>query len=73
MANYSFDEVKTVEIANGKTYIRVTMWARSSQDVPAYDDFSDSILAAGSVAIIPSEGKVLFLDFDNNWKEWGEV
>lgn len=72
MANYSFVEMKTVKIADDKTYVRVIMWARSSQDVPAYDDFSNIILAPGSAAIIPSEGKVLFLDFDNNWKEWGE-
>lgn len=72
MANYSFDEVKTVKIADGKTYIRVTIWARSLQDVPAYDDFSDIILAPGSVAIIPSTSSIYVLDFDNVWKIWGK-
>ena len=75
MANWSIDSVvNTEKDSNGKTLIRAVLWADSVAHVPAYNALSateDKIFDAGSVAIIPSAGKVLFLDFDHSWKEWG--
>lgn len=75
MANISYDQFTEVgKKTDGTVLIRAVIWAASTSDVPAYNAIGDGkILVAGSAAVIPSAGKLLFLDFDNTWKEWGEA
>lgn len=69
---YSIDSEKIISIgSDGTATVRAEIWAASTQDVPAYDAIAGKVLAEGSTVIIPSESKILILDFDHNWKEWG--
>lgn len=71
--NYSIDEQKVVTTVSGIDYVRVVIYVKTANDIPAYNAFvlaEKKQLAPGSVAVLPSTGAVYMLDFDNTWKAW---
>ena len=70
---YRISQEKTISLdnANGVATVDAAIIVSSSNDLPAYNGIPGRILVPGSAAIVPSEGKLYMMDFDNTWKEWG--
>ena len=71
---YKIDDWKVLSTkADGTQEIEACIWADAVSDIPAYNAVgTGKVLTNGSVAIVPSAGKVKFL-VGTAWKEWGEA
>ena len=68
--DYSIYKEELLNISNGLTAVRAELVASSSEKIPYYTAISGRTLAAGSVAIVPSESKIFILDTDLLWTDW---
>ena len=69
MDHFIFNE-KFIGLSDGTSTVIADLVAASSEDVPYYNTVSGRELAPGSVALVPSEGKLYILDADLLWTEW---
>lgn len=70
--DYRLSDQKFISLdSDGLSHVEAVIWVASSEDVLAYDGISGYVLEPGSATVIPSESRLLLLDLDNTWKEWG--
>ena len=68
--NYTIYKEEMLKLSNGAPAVRAELIAASSQNIPYYTEVSGRTLAAGSIAIVPSESKLYILDTDLLWTDW---
>ena len=68
--NYSIYKEELLSCSGEAAKVRAELVASSSETIPAYDGIDGRILAAGSVAVVPSESKLYILDTDLLWTDW---
>ena len=69
--DYSIYKEELLNISDGTARVRAELIASSSEKVPYFTDPGGRMLSAGSVALVPSEGRVYILDTDLLWTDWG--
>ena len=71
MVRISEEKTISLDTTNGVRTVEVTLFVSNVSSLPAYDGLSGRIMVPGSAALIPDEGRVFLLGFDNEWHEWG--
>ena len=68
--DYTICKEELLSCSNGTATVRAELIAASDEDIPGFDSIEGRLLAAGSVAIVPSERKLCILDTDKLWTDW---
>ncbi|MBR6101074.1 MAG: hypothetical protein IKP95_01465 [Ruminococcus sp.] len=68
--DYSIYKEELITVSEGTPNVKAELIAASSEDVPYYTAVEGRVLTVGSVAIVPSEGKIYLLDTDLLWTDW---
>lgn len=71
--NYSIDNETIISMDSNAVKVRAELWAASAADIPDRDGIEGRVLAPGSIAVVPTEGKFYVLGFTGLWAEWGTV
>ena len=68
--DYSIYKEELLSCSESAAKVRAELIAASSEAIPPYNGIDGRILAAGSVAVVPSESKLYILDTDLLWTDW---